>query len=515
MPRARTTIAQSSDTDSGWVRIESDAIGGARYFLTDPARGLGTLRVTFKRKPQVRPSIRQTNLTTTYEYSDVPEEVFLDLVNSKTPGSYFAARVRNRFDTKRLTEEELQSEQVDDAVRRLMRQRPAIPEPSDEAIDEVVGGQDEVIAAGSGSTRTAQQEGTTYPIGQWSSTSDMAEQVNELVRTRLGRFLPYRYYLWTLTVSDREMDGMRTARISRRSPGSWQPDTAPTKRFKTMETAIRALLVSLKRASSLNALTVETTSVMQYSSRGRIRIDEQDYFIRQADMDEGDRAYVIERRPATDESGLENRNTTTHRRDAEILPGVAFTFLDDARNYICSRQMLESFAEMDRDGETPMFGAASMEESPGILPHSLGQGILHVIQDIANSHGVKGTVLTGDTYLSMGRESQDELFLSSSVRAVVLPDDILLVGQTMGDSVLRLGGNDSVFVPLYNDYGWRVVARDIGVLLFRHDNANPDRRPSGRPSQTAPASPPQPEQTPWDYGIEVPEFDDDFDITGV
>jgi hypothetical protein len=96
----------------GWTVFDnSGAIEAVRYGLDDPMRGTGTLRIRFKRKPSVKPSIAPpSSLTSTYEYSGVPEDIYLGLVGSESPGSYFASDIKGRFDTRRLSEEELKEE---------------------------------------------------------------------------------------------------------------------------------------------------------------------------------------------------------------------------------------------------------------------------------------------------------------------------------------------------------------------------------------------------------------------
>ena len=276
------------------------------------------------------------------------------------------------------------------------------------------------------------------------------------------------------------------------------------------------LIKELKRAMGVNIVTLSPISVEQYSKHGRIVNRRHEYFIRQMEMDEGDSPYVIERRALIGKSGLENQGTNVHGDDAEVLAGLAFTIREDARNYLCSRQASERFLGSGTPGNiSDAFQSPSRAAAPGLLPFSDDQDILHAIQDVANSNNIEGTVVTGDTVLSMGREEQESLFLAGHIMDNLLPDDILLVGNTTGDDAIRLGaGMDNSGFASLQDSGWRLFARDVHVLQFRHVAADPQRRPSRRavqadPEHPAPLEEKQPEQpVPQEFEIALPEAEE-------
>lgn len=88
-----------------WKTMHSGAIDAVMFRLTKPAAGKGMIRVKFKRF-----NSKPSALSNVYEYYDVPEEIFANLVNHRTPATYLSEMVKPNYSYKRLTNEEFENE---------------------------------------------------------------------------------------------------------------------------------------------------------------------------------------------------------------------------------------------------------------------------------------------------------------------------------------------------------------------------------------------------------------------
>ncbi len=77
-------VAQEQALASGWHPLSSSNLSAYEY---DPDRRL--LRIRFK-------SGR------TYQYSDVPSQIVLDLEAASSPGSFFSTSIKNAFSYQRI-----------------------------------------------------------------------------------------------------------------------------------------------------------------------------------------------------------------------------------------------------------------------------------------------------------------------------------------------------------------------------------------------------------------------------
>lgn len=88
------------------------------FRLTKPAAGKGMIRVKFKRF-----NSKPSALSNVYEYYDVPEDVFAELVNHRTPATYLSEMVKPNYSYKRLTNEEVENESTSPEISESVAPR--------------------------------------------------------------------------------------------------------------------------------------------------------------------------------------------------------------------------------------------------------------------------------------------------------------------------------------------------------------------------------------------------------
>ena len=480
-------IAQHLSEYDKWIYLKSDAIEAVRFTLTNPSAGTGTLRMSFRRKEKKNPSItprknKVEGMTTAYDYFHVPEQVFLTLLRSRTPMPYFVDSIRNRFAYKRLSEDEAKTEDAVKAAEGI------IDSPDfdvDESVIDDLGKDDNLFSS-------------MVPVGleKQAQTASPVELAISNMTARLRDESSQSPYLYaTLSMRIRPIENGFETTIERQfvTPGA-DPYTS-AKRYNTRIAAVTMLTAIFRRHFRVNPITQVPLAKEQHDLYRKVNKREYEYFIRPKSVGDGQIAYVIER------SGLSARTykpspVSVHPEDAELMNNTAFSFRDDAVNYLCSFQ----FVDYAIAGNS--FVVANRETAGQILPYSLEGNPLHLVQSIGVDLREPATVYTGHSLLEMGEQKARELLLSSSTETDILPDDILLVFVDHANGVI-----DTKKLEELDDMGWVKIRRDLHVVQFRHRNADPDR---ARP--TRPPSAPQAEPT-QDFDIEIDEGVGDIDLS--
>lgn len=293
--------------------------------MTNVARWLGTLRIKYKRKP----TQKSTFLSDTYDYFNVPEGVYLELLESKSPMSFVGTEVKPKFAYKRFTKEDLEAE---NKIETPVSRPPPSP-PSEDASFDVMLSQDE----------------DTFASSEFTIKTAQALPVALTMRETLLRGQPFRFDGLTLVIREGQSGtGVPNivAAIVRRIPGDEAAHSHNEKAYATAERAIRFMSEKLAGYIRINGLTPDANSMDQINEHGDIVKDGQQYFVQQVQMlDLGDKAWTIVRVPISD-SG--NRETNIPRQLAngveERLKGVAFTDRAQADSYLVSSRIFEDFA---------------------------------------------------------------------------------------------------------------------------------------------------------------------------
>ena len=113
-----------------WVYLRSQGVDAIRFTLTDPTKGVGTLRIAFLRKRAWNPKKPQVDMTSVYDYYGVPESVYLEMFFSDAPMRFVNNFIKDKFQYKRISVEEAQKENEAIAISNM-----DIDEQSVRAID--------------------------------------------------------------------------------------------------------------------------------------------------------------------------------------------------------------------------------------------------------------------------------------------------------------------------------------------------------------------------------------------
>ena len=325
MGKPGTRTAQSR----GLTPVNSNAITGVGFTMTDMARGLGTIRICYKRKPGSQPTL----LSNTYDYYNVPEFVYLELIESKTPTSHITSSIKNRFAYKRFTEEELAKASQD-------RNPPPRPAPVDNSeFDAVFPQEDDLIAASNFPIKVAQ--GSLGPLSGDAPLIAMRNTVSS------GK--PFRFHGLTFVIrEDTSQDGW-FATVVRRLPGQEAPESHFSHRYVNKGNALNAMSRILTTNLRINNFSQDDNAMDQIGDHKAIVKGDKIYFLQHNQMfDLGDMAWVL----ARVQSGGDNREIDIEHEVAmgreELLHGIAFTDATQAESYLCSVQAYSDFGFADQ-----------------------------------------------------------------------------------------------------------------------------------------------------------------------
>ena len=317
-------MAQSS----GLRPVGSEAIEGVRFTLTNAAAGTGTLRVKFRKGQRSKPSA----LSDTYDYYGVPEDAYMELVQTKTPMTYINREIKPRFSYKRFTEEELAAEAAP-APPRATATEPQIDEG---AFNAILQHDDDILASSEGRVRVAQALGPLH-----------GDSPSEAMLKAVKSGTPFRFHGLTFSMREGASNtgsNVWVPSIVRRYPGEDAPDAHVSNTYSTEGRATRMLSDKLLAYCRMQNFGGAPEALNQIGDHNIVRIGRHDYFLQQQVMlDLGDRAWMVARVPARGERDLNMQEQVGLGRE-QRLAGIAFTDRPQAEAYLCSMQMLDDFA---------------------------------------------------------------------------------------------------------------------------------------------------------------------------
>ena len=294
----------------GWISMRSPGISAVRFTVTNHSDGTGTLRIRFQ--PPVK--VTQTNLSTTYDYFGVPESEFQHMLNATSPATYFNSSIKPAFGFRRLTKDELELE------RFVQERRPEITQPyvrdnkDKELEDEFEAG----LSFESSSPRIFRKE-AQIAFGKH------AEDLKNFLSSQGERI--YKYAELTFSLNERFDDYLVT--IVRKVVGSDAENSRYEKEYKNLSVAILHMKDKLERYCRVNPLSPDPAAENEYNRISCLHRGDYFYMI---DGGLGSNGYVITRSLSI------NPVTRTQK-----LPGIAFSLMSDAQEYLCSTKMFEQF----------------------------------------------------------------------------------------------------------------------------------------------------------------------------
>lgn len=318
-----------------WIYLRSEGIDAIRFILTDPSSGTGTLRISFIRKTSANPKKPQTNLTSIYDYYKVPESLYLELIASPTPMRLVISAIKNKFDFKRLSDEDVKREDTAAAVQKLVIDDQFLPDvelPSDILDDSI----------SLDSSAEPQRIVTSQAINRRSPSDNLL-----IALANNNTFnAPYSYYYGelelsispTATAANPSDEGYNVS-INRRSMLSDGEPYSQSKRYARRKTATNAMQNALDRYERVNTIP-NVANEQEFLQSNKLVKGEFEYFISRG----GDNLFHIERRPVSENHGPEDNDQSfgVNSDNLALVRNFAFTSYSDAVGQLCGNPIFDT-----------------------------------------------------------------------------------------------------------------------------------------------------------------------------